>query len=294
MSTTTDIALPDVMVLGTGGPWVSADRFGPATLIRHGNERLLFDTGRGVGIRMVEAGEDPARVNPIFITHHHLDHISDLADVMITSWLRGRQDDLLIYGPAGTAEIVDTLITKVYAKDIEWRSVGEPIYGGWKPVRAIDIEPGDVIETGTWRVTCAYAVHGHGLDFSKAFKNRWKCLSYRFEAAGKIITVSGDTVDCGGLRRMAEGADILVQCCFAGAAEIGDSEHMRKVATFTLADAVQAARVATACGVGHLVLTHLRPKSAAELKALEAEVRAIYDGPLTIGRDMTAVAIPAA
>ena len=278
-----------VLLLGTGGPWVSAERFGPSTLIRHGNERLLFDTGRGVGIRLVEAGEEPAQVNPVFITHHHLDHISDLADVMITTWLRGRTADLLIYGPPGTEEIVDTLVNKVYAKDIEWRSVGEPAFGGWKPVQAKDIVPGDAVETANWRVSCAYAVHGHGLNFSKEFKNNWKCLSYRFEAKGKVICVSGDTVDCAGLRSMAEGADILVQCCFASSAETRGNSHLNDVATFTLADAAQAATIAKECGVGHLVLTHLRPKSEADLAALEAEVRETYSGPLTVGRDMTTV-----
>ena len=281
-----------VLLLGTGGPWVSTERFGPSTLIRHGNERLLFDTGRGVGIRLVEAGEEPAQVNPVFITHHHLDHISDLADVMITTWLRGRTADLLIYGPPGTKEIVDTLVNKVYAKDIEWRSVGEPAFGGWKPVQAKDIVPGDVVETANWRVSCAYAVHGHGLNFSKEFKNNWKCLSYRFEAKDKVICVSGDTVDCAGLRSMAEGADILVQCCFASSAETRGNSHLNDVATFTLADAAQAATIAKECGVGHLVLTHLRPKSEADLAALEAEVRETYLGPLTIGRDMTTVSLP--
>ncbi|MDP6688704.1 MAG: MBL fold metallo-hydrolase, partial [Alphaproteobacteria bacterium] len=202
---------------------------------------------------------------------------------------RGRTEELKIYGPPGTEEIVDTLVNKVYAKDIEWRSVGEPAFGGWKPVQAKDIEPGDVVETPNWRVSCAYVVHGHGLNFSKKFKNNWKCLSYRFEAGDRVITVSGDSIDCGGLRKMAQDADILVQCCFAGSMETRGNSHLSDVATFTLADAVQAATVAKECGVGHLVLTHLRPKSEAELAALEAEVRQTYDGPLTIGRDMTSV-----
>lgn len=45
-----------VRPLGTGGPWVDGERFGPSTLISYNDERLLFDTGRGVGIRLVQSG----------------------------------------------------------------------------------------------------------------------------------------------------------------------------------------------------------------------------------------------
>jgi ribonuclease Z len=280
-----------VRLLGTGGPWVDGERFGPSTLISYNDERLLFDTGRGVGIRLVQSGEDPAAVNPIFITHHHLDHISDLADVLITSWLRGRDREMVVYGPLGTKVIVDALMNIVYAKDIEWRSVGEPAWGGWKPVRAVDVEPGTVVDAGRWKVSCDYVVHGHKLGFRKEFVKNWRCLGYRFEAGGKSIVVSGDTVDCGGIRRLAQDADVLVQCCFENYSLCEDDEHLSRVAKFTLADTKQTAMIAKECSVGHLMATHIRPKSDEGMAVMEQEIREFYNGPLTIGTDMTAITL---
>ncbi|MEZ5727472.1 MAG: MBL fold metallo-hydrolase [Burkholderiaceae bacterium] len=240
---------------------------------------------------MVQAGEDPGSLDTIFITHHHLDHISDLADVMITSWLRGRRREMVIYGPPGTRAIVDTLVNVVYAKDIEWRSVGEPAWGGWQPVRAVDVERGVVVENERWKVSCDWMVHGHKLGFRPEFVKNWKCLGYRFEAAGKRIVVSGDTVDCGGIRRLAKDADVLVQCCFANRGECEGNPHLERVAKYTLADTVQAATIAQECGVRHLVLTHIRPKSRERMAQMRREVREIFRRRLTIGKDMQLVRV---
>ena len=42
-----------VTLLGTGYPQPRMDRFGPSILVEAGNEKLLFDCGRGVGVWMV-------------------------------------------------------------------------------------------------------------------------------------------------------------------------------------------------------------------------------------------------
>ena len=78
-------------LLGTGGPLPDPDRHGPAAILQIGNKYLLFDAGRGVVRQIVRAGIPLERVNPVFITHHHYDHIGDLADVILTSWLQGRK-----------------------------------------------------------------------------------------------------------------------------------------------------------------------------------------------------------
>ena len=49
-----DLRQPDIKVtlLGTSNPNPVPDRFGPSTLVEAGNERLLFDCGRGATIRL--------------------------------------------------------------------------------------------------------------------------------------------------------------------------------------------------------------------------------------------------
>ncbi len=71
---------------GTGGPLPDPSRHGSAAVLEIGDARLLFDTGRGVALQLVRAGVPIERVQPIFITHHHYDHIGDLADVILATF----------------------------------------------------------------------------------------------------------------------------------------------------------------------------------------------------------------
>ena len=41
-----------VTLIGSGNPVPEADRFGPATLVEAGDQKLLFDAGRGATIRL--------------------------------------------------------------------------------------------------------------------------------------------------------------------------------------------------------------------------------------------------
>jgi ribonuclease Z len=280
-----------VVLLGTGGPRPDPARGGTTTLVRCGDDNILFDAGRGVTVRLVEAGVPLSAVNPVFITHHHFDHIGDLYDLMLATWMGGRKDALKIYGPPDTKRIVDALLTQVYDKDIGWRHMGEPAMGGWKPVDVTDIIAGDVVDTGRWKVTPHTVSHGHGLDIPAAFLHRWVCHGYRFEADGKVIAISGDTVDCPGLDRLAADADVLVQCCFLASPEI-DNEHFRRLARHTLACGDTVGKIAARNRVKTLVLTHHRPRrDDAMLDVLAEEVVRDFSGRIVIGRDLTEIEV---
>src|SRR5437763_11150390 len=67
-----------VTLLGTGTPIPNPDRFGPSTLVEAGNQKLLFDAGRGATIRLrqilVQRGPIMTKIDTLFITHYHSDH----------------------------------------------------------------------------------------------------------------------------------------------------------------------------------------------------------------------------
>ena len=71
-----------VTLLGTGGPEPSPDRFGPSTLIEAGDEKLIFDVGRGATIRLAQAEVSLSGIT-VFITHLHSDHLKGpIAEVL--------------------------------------------------------------------------------------------------------------------------------------------------------------------------------------------------------------------
>lgn len=274
---------PSIVLLGTGGPRPDIARGATSLLIQAGNDNILIDAGRGVVRQLAAIGVNPARINPLLITHHHYDHIGELHDVILSSWLLGRTDPLRLFGPPETRRIVDTLLHQVYDKDIEFR-VHELLNTPWQPVDTTDIMAGLVCETGNWRITAEIVDHGNRLDFPAAFKQRWVCLGYRFECPDGVIAFSGDTVDCAGLRRLAAQADILVQCCYLAQAEI-DTAPMQRLAEYTLASADTVGRIAAEAQVGTLVLTHHRQKTEAMLEQMRQEVARDFAGTVMLGYD---------
>ena len=73
-----------VTLLGTGTPWPIPERFGAATLVEAGKEKLLFDVGRGATIRLNQIGVSIGALNSVFLTHFHSDHTSGIPDLWLT------------------------------------------------------------------------------------------------------------------------------------------------------------------------------------------------------------------
>lgn len=76
-----------VTLLGTGVPFPVLDRFGAATLVEAGRERLLFDVGRGATIRLNQISVPIGSINAVFLTHFHSDHTSGVPDLWLTGWI---------------------------------------------------------------------------------------------------------------------------------------------------------------------------------------------------------------
>ena len=90
----------DVLFLGTAGSAPTARRGLPATLVRRGGERLLFDCGEGTQRQLVRS-VGLVELEEVFITHFHADHVLGLPGMLKTFSLRGRERPLTVYGPRG-------------------------------------------------------------------------------------------------------------------------------------------------------------------------------------------------
>ncbi len=65
-------------VLGSGSCELDLARSSPAHLVRAGEASFLLDAGQGALRRLMQAGQDPADLTGVLISHHHLDHLADL------------------------------------------------------------------------------------------------------------------------------------------------------------------------------------------------------------------------
>ncbi len=89
----------EITFLGTGASIPTKKRGMFSIHLKHLNHSLLFDCGEGTQRQMVLAGISPFKVEKIFITHLHADHVLGLAGLIQTMNFLGREKPLEVYGP---------------------------------------------------------------------------------------------------------------------------------------------------------------------------------------------------
>jgi ribonuclease Z len=275
-----------VTLLGTGGPTADPRRGETCTLVTFGETHVLVDAGRGAAVQLRRAGVDVASLELVLLTHHHVDHLAELASLVRMSWFGGGKP-LRVLGPEGTSAIVDQLLEGPFAKSFaadraydRWRRGGE---GPAAAVEARDLAAGSTVSFDGWTLHAAEVEHGQQL---LGIGSWWHCLGYRIHAGGTSVVVSGDSTYSPALVELARDADLLVQCCSRAESELV-SEQDRRSAEGFIASAAVAGRIAADAQVGRLVLTHLGP--AARVTEMESDVRQFYEGPVAIGSDLLQV-----
>lgn len=286
-----------IVLLGTGTPGPNPNRRQSAVAIDIGADRLLFDAGSGAVHQMACAGLLPIRVNPIFLTHHHFDHLGDLFDVLAVTAMSGRENPMRIIGPPGTTEIVRGLLDVVYARDIRSRYLDAAMSRAHgveledpHAIRLVDVveTDGSHVESGDgWTVRTAEVCHG---DMTADPEFNWRCLGYRIEAGEKVVAISGDTVPCDGLRTLADGADVLIQCCHCPESRVNEPA-VALLTRETLPSAGQVGSFAATCNVGRIVLTHIsmHADTPETLEAMRRDVAGTHDCDVIVGQDLMVI-----
>ena len=273
-----------VTLLGTGTPSPNPQRFGPATLVEVGNQKLLFDAGRGVPIRLSQLRIPMARIDTLFITHYHSDHVSGIPDLWLTGWLPGgggRKQPLRVIGPTGAKELMANL-EKAYAADVRIRIADQKLPAAGAAIITEEFSSdGVVYERDGVRVT-AFEVD-HGDEIKPAY-------GYRIDYKGRSALISGDTRFSENLIRNGMGVDLLVHAIAGSKPELLEDPVVRRILDHhTLPP--QAATVFNRTKPKLAVYTHFvlqRTKTVAQVTVEEivAETRKTYSGPLQAGEDL--------
>lgn len=88
----------------------------PSAQVINVNERfLLIDCGEGTQVQLRKAKIKFSKINHIFITHMHGDHVYGLIGLLSTLHLLGRKKELHIFGPKGIKSFINHQLSLTYS-----------------------------------------------------------------------------------------------------------------------------------------------------------------------------------
>ena len=96
-----------VALCGAGGPMPAPKASGPCVVVVAGDQLFLVDSGTNGPRNLQVLGYPAGRVNGVFLSHFHSDHIDGLGELATFRWATG--DDvtpLPVYGPDGVEQVV--------------------------------------------------------------------------------------------------------------------------------------------------------------------------------------------
>jgi ribonuclease Z len=275
-----------VTLLGTGSPTPRADRFGPSTLVEAGPQKLLFDAGRGVPIRLRQLNVQLGKINVLFLTHYHSDHTSGIPDVWLSGWLPApygrRTTPFHVIGPVG-AKVLMSNLERAYALDVKIRIEDQKLPPAGIATIVEEFDKDGIVYEKDGVEVIAFAVE-HGPAIKPA-------VGYRVEYKGRSVTLSGDTRYDQHVIKYGTGSDVLIHEVGSGKPEL-------------LATSIPVQRIIahhTTPREAGLVFSQTKPKMAVythlvlqsnerfpepTLAEVIAETRQTYSGPLMVGEDL--------
>ncbi|TCC14465.1 ribonuclease Z [Kosakonia quasisacchari] len=236
----------------------------------------LFDCGEGTQHQMLHTAFHPGKLDKIFITHLHGDHLFGLPGLLCSRSMAGNVQPLQIYGPKGIREFVETTLR---------------LSGSWTdyPLTIEEVTPGLVVVDGLRKVTAyplshpvecygyrieehdkpgalnAAALKAQGIPAGPLFQQlkEGKTVTlpdgrivngadYLAPAeSGKKLAIFGDTAPCPASLELAQNVDLLVH-------EATLEQAMEEKANSRGHSSTrQAAQLAADAGAKKLVITHL-------------------------------------
>lgn len=295
----------ELVFLGTGAGMPSSRRNVSSIALRFTDRKnafWLFDCGEGTQHQLMRTSLKLSKLEKVFITHLHGDHLYGLPGLLTTRSNQGAASPLQIFGPKGLKAYLDTVFLLS----------GAHLSFAWEVIEiGRDFSPGGpaLFEDASHRVYCARLNH------------RLECFGYRIEEKdkpgrldeqklrelnvppgplygrlkrgetveledgrvlngtdfvgepirGRTVTVLGDTRPARNGERLARHADVLVhEATFA-------ADLVREAQEYGHSTSVMAAETAARAECRTLILTHISSRYQEEDTALLlGEARATF------------------
>jgi ribonuclease Z len=279
-----------ITALGTGMPNQTRAAVSISYLVELGNgDKFIFDTGAGMLANLFSLRPDFSKLDKVFASHLHVDHVGDFMAFHIASWLSGRYSALHMYGPTGSTPELGTkafveAMQKGYAWDIATRTGALPDAGGHIEVHEFDYLQENVIVYQENGVTIRSWPAIHSLDGSVSYGLEWNGLKYVF---------GGDTYPNKWYMEYAKGADVASHEAFLPPAALA------KYFGWDLAQATYVStRIHTEPTAFGKVMATLKPRMAVGYHSVQSPennaaitdgIREVYDGPLALARDLMVI-----
>lgn len=98
----------EAFVLGCGGMMPLPYRHLTSVLLRRDGDLFLFDGGEGTQVSLKRLNLKWKKINAIFVSHTHADHVTGLPGILMLSAQVDRSEPLYIFGPPKIAEYIET------------------------------------------------------------------------------------------------------------------------------------------------------------------------------------------
>ncbi len=239
-----------VVFLGTNGWFDTETGNTVCALIKAGTCNIVFDAGNG--IYKLDKYFDKKKSTYIFLSHLHIDHIEGLHSLAKFSFPAG----LRIYAPKGMIFPLKRFLEHPYTVPPRMLPFSLEIHNA---------EP-ELSLSGV-KISSRELVHSS------------KCLGYRFEDAGKVVSYCTDTGMCANALKLAHNADLLItECALKKGQQDKGWPHLNPL---------DAATMAKNSGAKKLVLTHFDAhnyKTFEERNVAQRDAKKIF-APCLAARD---------